>query len=115
MPLLALLAVVVQIPLAVVGWLLLGLDGLALSLAATTAVVLAGLLTELDALHPVARGLALATLAAAILVLVTFLPPSLVLGPLGAAAAGLALYLGALVLLRPAPLRDAWRYLRNLA
>ena len=53
------LTIVVQIPLAVIGQLTLGLDGLALALAATTAFVLAGLLVDLDALAadgPGARG-----------------------------------------------------------
>ena len=56
LPLLALLTIVVQIPLALIGQLTLGLDGLALALAATTAFVLARLLVDLDALRPTARG-----------------------------------------------------------
>ncbi len=115
LPLLAVITVLVQIPLAVAGQLVLGLDGLALALAATTSFVLVGLLVDLDALRPTARGLLIAALTVAAIALVAFLPPSLVLGPLGAAVVGLALYTAVLGLLRPAPLRDAWRYMRALA
>ena len=115
LPLLALLTIVVQIPLAVIGQLTLGLDGLALALAATTAFVLASLLVDLDALRPTARGLLIAAVTVALFALVAFVPPSLVLAPAAAAAFGLALYVVVLGLARPAPLRDAWRYLRALA
>jgi O-antigen/teichoic acid export membrane protein len=115
LPLLALLTIVVQIPLAVIGQLALGLDGLALALAATTAFVLASLLVDLDALRPTVRGLMIAAVTVALLALVAFVPPSLVLAPAAAAAAGLALYIVVLGLVRPAPLRGAWRYLRALA
>jgi len=115
LPLLAVLTIVVQIPLALIGQLTLGLDGLALALAATTTFVLACLLIELDAVRPTARGLLVAAVTVALFALVTFGPPSLVLGPLAAAVVGLALYTAVLSLLRPAPLRDAWRYLRALA
>jgi hypothetical protein len=115
LPLLAVLTIVVQVPLALIGQVTLGLDGLALALAGTTAFVLAGLLVDLDALPPTGRGLAAATLTIALLTLAAFVPPALVLGPLAAAAVGLALYAALLGLLRPPPLRDAWRYLRALA
>ena len=115
LPLLAVLTVAVQTPLALIGQLTLGLDGLALALAATTTFVLAGLLIDLDAIRPAARGLAVAAVTIALFALVAFVPPSLVLAPPAAAAVGLALYAAVLALLRPAPLRDAWRYLRALA
>ncbi len=51
----------------------------------------------------------------ALLAFVAFLPPWLLLGPVAAAAAGIALYAAALGLARPAPLREAWLYLRALA
>ncbi len=102
LPLLALLTVVVQIPLAVIGQLTLGLDGLALALAATTAFVLASLLVDLDALRPTARGLVIAAMTVALFALVAFVPPSLVLAPAAAAAVGLALYIAVLGLVRPA-------------
>ena len=53
--------------------------------------------------------------ALALLALVAFVPPSLVLAPAAAAAVGLALYIVVLGLVRPAALRGAWRYLRALA
>jgi hypothetical protein len=115
LPLLAVLTIVVQVPLAVIGQVTLGLDGLSLALAATTAFVLAGLLIELDVIRPTSRGLTIAAATIALLALVAFVPPSLVLGPLGAAVVGLGLYAAVLAVLRPAPLRDAWRYLRALA
>ena len=115
LPLLAVLAVVVQIPLAVLGQIALGLDGLALALAATTAFVLAGLLVDLDIVRSAALGLAVAAATIAAFALVSFLPLSLVLGPLAGAAAGLVLYALLLAVLRPPPLRDAWRYLRALS
>lgn len=113
--LLAVLTIVVQIPLALLGQLTLGLGGLALALAATTAFVLSRLLVDLDALRPTARGLAVAVLTITAIMLVAFVPPSLVFGPLAAAAVGLALYTTVLIVVRPRPLGDAWRYLRTLA
>jgi hypothetical protein len=115
LPLLALLTIVVQVPLALIGQVTLGLDGLALALAATTTFVLAGLLIDLDAIRPTARGLFVASLTIALLALVAFGPPSLILGPIAAAIVGLGVYSAVLAVLRPAPLRDAWRYLRALA
>jgi hypothetical protein len=115
LPLLAAVALVIQVPLAFVGQVTLGLDGLALALAATTAIVVGALLVELDALWQTARGLALAALIAAAFAFVTFVVPWLFLGAVAAAAVGLVLYAAALGLVRPAPLRGAWRYLRALA
>ena len=115
LPLLAVLTLVVQVPLAFVGQVTLGLDGLALALAVTTAFVLGALLVDLGALRPAARGLGVAALTVAAFALVAFVPPWLVLGPSAAAVVGLALYAAALGLVRPAPLREAWRYLRALA
>jgi hypothetical protein len=57
LPLLALAAVVLQVPLAFAGQVLAGLDGLALSLAVTTTLVLVGMLRYLNALRATARGL----------------------------------------------------------
>jgi hypothetical protein len=72
-------------------------------------------LIELDVIRPTSRGLTIAAATIALLALVAFVPPSLVLGPLAAAVVGLGLYAAVLAVLRPAPLRDAWRYLRALA
>ena len=57
----------------------------------------------------------IAAVTVALLALVAFVPPSLVLAPAAAAAVGLALYVAVLGLVRPAPLRGAWLYLRALA
>ena len=103
-----------QIPLAVLGQRTLGLDGLALALAAATAFALAGLLVDLGALRRTARGLAVAACTVGAFAIVAFLPASLVLGPLAAAALGLVTYAIVLALLRPPPLRHAWLYLRAL-
>jgi hypothetical protein len=115
LPLLALVALAIQVPLAFVGQVTLGLDGLALALAATTALVLGALLVELDALRPTARGLAVASVIVAAFAFVAFAVPWFFLGAVAAAAVGLALYAAALGAVRPAPLRGAWRYLRALA
>ena len=115
LPLLAVLTLLVQVPLALLGQLVLGLDGLALALAVTAAFVLAGLLRDLDAVQETSRGLAVASATVAVFTCVAFLPPSLVLPPLAAAAAGLAFYGIVLALWRPPPLREAWRYLQGLA
>jgi hypothetical protein len=47
-------------------------------------------------------------------VLVAFGLPSLLLPSIVAAVVGLALYVGALVVLRPRGLVEAWRYVRAL-
>jgi hypothetical protein len=114
LPLLALVAVVVQVPLAFAGQVLAGLDGLALSLAATTALVLAGMLRHLHALRSTARGLLGAAGIIACLTLAAFAPPRVVLEPGGACVTGLVLYGVLLVAVRPRGLSAAWHYLRSL-
>jgi len=49
------------------------------------------------------------------IVIVAFVPPALLLGPVGASALGVALYVVLVAVLRPPGLRAAWRYLRALA
>lgn len=115
LPRLALATIALQVPLAFVGQRLLGLSGLVLALAATTTFVLVALLLELGAVGPVSRGLTVATVMVGLLALAAFAPVGLVLTPLVAAGVGLVLYVLVLVLVRPAPLRDAWRHLRALA
>jgi len=44
-----------------------------------------------------------------------FVPAGALLGPAGAAAAGLVLSAAVLALVRPVGLRSAWHYLRELA
>ena len=105
----------VQVPLAFLGQVTLGLDGLSLALAATTTFVLGALLVDLDALRATARGLTLGVVTVALYALGAFILPWLFLGAIAGAAVGLALYAAALGVVRPAPLRESWRYLRALA
>jgi O-antigen/teichoic acid export membrane protein len=90
----------------------LGLDGVALALAASTALLLAGLLWNLGILEAAARGLALAAATVGALALLAFAPAALLAPEL--AAASLVAYAALLVLLRPSGLRQAWAYLRAL-
>lgn len=114
LPWIALGALAVQIPLAWAGVRLLDLNGLALALACSTIAMLGALLVELGALAATARGvLAAATLVAAIS-LVAFGPPAAILGGLGAAVLGLALYVVLFAVARPRPLVESWHYLRAL-
>jgi hypothetical protein len=114
LPLAAIGLVALQVPLALAGQALAGLEGLELSMACTTGLLVAAVLARLHVLGPVARGVAVAAVVLGGVTLAAFVPPGLLLGPL-AAAAGLALYAGLLALLRPPGLVAAWRYLRALA
>jgi hypothetical protein len=114
LPWIALGALALQVPLAWAAAEAFELDGLALALTFTTLIVLGALLRELDALRPVARGLAIAAAAVGGLTLLAFVPPTLVLGAAAAAAVGLLAYVVILALLRPRPLTLSWRYLRSL-
>lgn len=103
-----------QVPLAWVGWRTFELTGLALALAISTFVVLGALLVELGAVRPVVLGLARASFTLAGLAVAAFVLPSLFLGTVGAAAAGVLLYVGLVAVLRPRGLWLAWEYLRAL-
>ena len=83
-------------------------------MAVTTAAVLAVLLHSLGALAATARGVVLAAAACGLPALAAFGLAGLLLGPVAAAAAGALLYAGALAAWRPAPLLEAWAYLRHL-
>jgi len=107
-------ALVAQVLFAWIGGELLELDGLALSLALSTLLVLAALLWELGALRPTLRGVALSALAVATLTCAAFAPPGLLLGGVASALVGLALYVGLVALIRPRGLRESWSYLRAL-
>jgi O-antigen/teichoic acid export membrane protein len=114
LPLLALAALAVQVP---VEWAMreaFGLAGIAAGMAITTGLVLAVLLWSLGALGRTLRGVAGAAAVCGGLAAVAFLAPSAVLGALAAAAVGLALYAAALLSWRPAGLRAAWAYARAL-
>jgi len=114
LPWIGLGAIALQVPLAWAGWEAFELTGLALALGTSTMGVLVAILAELGVLRPVLAGLARAAATLGALVLVAFVPPALVLGPVGAAAAGVALYVVLVAGLRPPGLRAAWRYLRAL-
>jgi hypothetical protein len=114
LPLLALLAVIIQVPLAFLGQVTLGLEGLSLALAATTAFILAALLRDLNALGETARGLTIAAVTVSLYAVGAFVLPWLFLGPIAGAVLGVVLYVGVIALVRPAPLRESWRYLHSL-
>ncbi|MFO7572722.1 MAG: hypothetical protein R6W48_09020 [Gaiellaceae bacterium] len=114
LPWIALGVLPVQLLLAWAGASMLELEGLALALAVSTLVILAGLLIQLQALERALRGLFAAALLLGVLALVAFAPPALVLGPVAAAAVGLVAYGVLLALVRPRGLTSGWRYLRTL-
>jgi hypothetical protein len=114
LPWIGLAGLAVQLGLAWAAAELFELDGLAVSLAVSTAFVLAALLYALDALRLGARGLAVAAGSVAALALVAFVPPGLLLEPAAAAALGALLYALLVVLVRPVGLRTSWAYLREL-
>ena len=62
-----------------------------------------------------ARGLTIGSVTVALYALGAFILPWLFLGPVAGAAVGLILYAAALGVVRPAPLRESWGYLRALA
>lgn len=114
LPALSIAIVAVHLPLAWAGQELAGLDGLAIALAITTWLTLVAMLARLGAVTMAVRGLVAAALVVAAIAAAAFVPPWVLLGPLAAAAAGLALYAILLAALRPPGLRAAWRYLRAL-
>ena len=114
LPLLALSALVVQVP---VEWAMreaFGLAGIAGGMAITTGLVLGALLWSLGSLGRTVRGVVVAAAVCGGLAAGAFLAPSAVLGAASAAAVGLVLYAAALLLWRPAGLRAAWAYARTL-
>jgi hypothetical protein len=115
LPLLGGGALALHVPVAVVGELVGGLEGLAIALAATTAVILLGLLVMLGAVGATARGLGAAAVTAAVFAAVAFGPAWLLLTPVAAAVAGVLVYVALVGLARPPGLRAAWRYLHALS
>jgi hypothetical protein len=113
LPVVAVLLVLLQVPLALAGRAVADLEGLELAMATTAVLLLGAILHRLRALRAAARGVAAAAVVLGSVTLAAFVPPGLLLGPV-AAAAGLALYAGLLALLRPSGLVSAWRYLRAL-
>jgi hypothetical protein len=106
--------IALQVPFAWLGAEVLELWGIAAALALSGAFVLAALLRELGALAAGLRGVVLAAAAISMLTIVAYLPPSLVLGSVAAAIAGLVLYVLLVLVLRPRGLVASWSYLRSL-
>jgi O-antigen/teichoic acid export membrane protein len=109
-------ALVAFVPIALGLRALFGLPGLALALGVTVLGIVFVLMAAVSRrmLVVTARGLALTAATVSAFALVAFGLPSLVLSSIPAAAVGLVLYLGALAVLRPRGLVDAWRYVRAL-
>jgi hypothetical protein len=114
LPLLAVVAFAVNIPVEWAGRAAFGLAGIAAGMAATTTGVLVVLLLGLDALRPAARGILGAAVTCGLVATAAFAAAWFLVGPLGGAALGLAAYAGTLALWRPAGLHAAWSYLRGL-
>jgi hypothetical protein len=115
LPWVAVGVLVFQVPLAWAGERLLHLDGLAVSLAIATFIVLAVLLGELRVLGTALRGLLVAGAIVGAISVLAFAVPAFGLGAIPSAAVGIALYVGILALVRPSGLRQSWRYLRALS
>lgn len=114
LPWIGVAALVVQLPLAWIGVELFELDGLAFSLAVSTLIVLAALLTQLGAAARGLRGIALAAAVVAAFTAAAFVPPRLFAGGTTSALVGLGLYVVLVLAVRPRGLRESWAYLRAL-
>ncbi len=115
LPRLAVAVLAVHVPLAFAGRAIWGLEGLALALAATTTIILLGLLATLHAAAVTMRGLGVAAGTTSMLAAVAFVPAWLLLPPVGAAVVGVLAYLALVAVVRPPGLRAAWRYLTTLS
>ena len=114
LPLLAVVALGVQV---LAEWGLraaFGLAGVAVGLGLTTGLVLLVLLLWLGAVTAALRGIVLAALTCGIAALAAYGVPRLVVGPVAAAAVGLVAYAAVLLIWRPAALRHAFGYMRDL-
>ena len=115
LPLVGLGVLAIHVPLAFAGQALAGLEGLALALAVSTGLAFAWMLALLDAVRSTLERLGLAVAVVGGCALVGFVPAAALLGPAGAAVAGLVVGAGAIALVRPSGLTSAWHYLRELA
>ena len=102
LPWIGVAALVVQLPLAWIGVELFGLDGLAFSLALSTLLVLAALLTQLGAAGRGLRGIALAAAVIARSRSWRSARQRLIAGGTAGALLGLALYVALVLAVRPA-------------
>ena len=114
LPVLAVVALLVHVPVEWGGRAAFGLGGIAAGMAVTTALVLFVVLGALGALERTLRGLAVAAAVCGGAAALLFGVPGALLGRVAAAALGLALYALLLALWRPAGLRHAWAYVRAL-
>ena len=114
LPLVAVVALLVHVPLE---WGLrsaFGLAGLAAGMAITTALVLAALLVWLRAVQMTTRGVVGAAVVCGGIAAVTFGVPGALLGAVAAAVVGVVLYAAVFGLWRPPGLRQAWAYVHGL-
>jgi peptidoglycan biosynthesis protein MviN/MurJ (putative lipid II flippase) len=114
LPWIGLAALAAQVLLAWIGVELFELDGIAVSLAVSTLLVLAVLLAQLGAARVGLRGIVLAAAVVAGLTCAAFLPPGLVSRGAAGAFVGLVLYGVLVVVVRPRGLTASWSYLRAL-
>jgi hypothetical protein len=114
LPVIGAVALVAQVLLAWVGAGLFELDGLALSLAASTFLVLGALLAQLGSVESGLRGIAIAALVTAAFACVAFVPVGLVSGGVVSALVGVGFYTALVAVIRPSGLRASWSYLRAL-
>jgi len=113
---LAVAALVVDIPISIVGRYEWGLTGVTFALGISTLLLVLGLMASLSLrmLRLSVLGLARLSLLVAAATALAFGGASLVLGAVPAAAAGLALYAVLLVAMRELGLAQAWQYVRAL-
>jgi hypothetical protein len=115
LPAAAAAVVSVQLPLAWIGDALAGVYGLAIALALSTCLGLVLVLRILGAARLALLGLGATAAVVSTLAIVSFVPPGLLLAPGIAALCGIALFVTALLVTRPAGLRSGWSYLRALS
>jgi O-antigen/teichoic acid export membrane protein len=115
LPVIGLGVLAVHVPLAFAGQALAGLEGLALALAFSTGLAFAWMLALLDAARSTLERVGLAIALVGGCALAGFVPAAALLGPAGAAVAGLAIAAAVVALVRPSGLTSAWHYLRELA
>jgi hypothetical protein len=114
LPVLAVGALLAQVPVEWAGREAWGLAGIAAGMAVTTGGILVALLWWLGALAGVLRGLLVAAALCGGLAALAFAAPRALLEPVPAALAGLAIYAAVLASWRPSGLRAAWTYARAL-